>query len=291
MMGVWRRSAILIAALSLSIFSYASPSVCAESRAGKAGLDSDEALPKQGIRYSNGRVTGEFKNMSVSEILKEIADESGFSIYGIEAVSNDVISIRLRAQPVEDSVRRVLRAAGVNNYAMFYRSCPESDDFEVKKIVFLSDEVNMSQPSVATKASSSSRANRAEELRKRREQRAADASKKRSRAASKREKRQRKAREERKSREEQMDEVPQLPFPPEDLLRGHPLLDMLSSGDFKDQRELMDKFTESLNTSNPDDLQRLFEPLMEGAGAGNFSSPEDLEAMAEEMLSEFLQNQ
>lgn len=290
-MGVSRRSAILIAALFLLIFCYASPGVCAESRAGQAGLDGDDVLLEKGIRYSDGRVTGEFKNVSVGEILREIAKESGFSIYGIEAVSNDVISIRLRAQPVEDSVRRVLRAAGVNNYAMFYRSCPESDGFEVKKIVFLSDEVNLSQPSVATKAPSASRADRAEELRKRREQRAADASKKRSRAASKREKRQRKAQNERKQREEALDEVSPLPFPPEDLLRGHPLLDMLSSGDFKDQRELMDKFTESLNTTNPEDLQRLFEPLMEGGGAGPFSSPEDLEAMAEEMLSEFLQNQ
>jgi len=288
-MSVLRRSAILIAAISLAIITYASPGFCAEKGAGKSGLRSEDPPPSEGIRYSNGRISGDFKNMSASEILKEIAKESGFSVYGIEAVPPDVITVRILDQPVEDGVRRVLRAAGVNNYAMFYRSCPESDDFEVKRIVFLTDEVNLSQPSVATRARASTKS---EDKRQRKQPKSLDPSKKRSRAAAKRERRQRKARSERDRRGEELDEAPPLPFPPEDLLRGHPLLEMLSSGEYSDQKELMEKFTQTLNTTNPEELQRFFEPLMGGgAGAGSFGSPEDLEAIAEEMLSEFLHNQ
>ena len=287
-----RSSLVLIAALSLVILFQAAPAVCVEKDAGKsAAFRADGTLPSQEVRYEKGRISADFKNRSVSEILTEIADQSNVMILGIEGVSDETISVRIRNQSVEDGLRRVLRAAGLNNFAMFYRTNPEQDGFEVKKIVFLTDDVNLSGSSRAVKTRPTSLPDNDY---KRTQPKDLNPSKRRSREAAKRARRQREAR--RATRPGIGDDLPSeenpIPFPPEDLLRGHPLMDMLNEGDFKGSQDIMNKLTETLDAADPNELQKLFEPLMEGAMPGGaISNPAELEAIAEEMLSEFMQGQ
>ncbi len=89
-----------------------------------------------GVLIGENSFSIDAKNLSLSSLLEELSDKCHIEIVGKDTLVGKVISAKFDSMKVEDGIRQMMRIAGVENYALSYRTDPE-DQYSVSQIVLL----------------------------------------------------------------------------------------------------------------------------------------------------------
>lgn len=92
-----------------------------------------------GVQVAENSLSVNAKNLSLSSLLEDLSEKCDIEILGKDALSDKVISAKFDSMKVEDGIRQIMRIAGVENYALSYRTDPE-DQYSVSQIVLLPED-------------------------------------------------------------------------------------------------------------------------------------------------------
>ena len=97
-----------------------------------------------GVLVAENSLSVNAKNLSLSSLLEDLREKCDIEILGKDALSDKVISGKFDSMKVEDGIRQIMRIAGVENYALSYRTGPEGQ-YGVSQIVLLPGDDDFSE--------------------------------------------------------------------------------------------------------------------------------------------------
>ena len=89
-----------------------------------------------GVLLTENGLSVDATSLNLSNLLDHLSEKCNFEIVGKDALSDKVISAKFDFMRVEDGIRGLMRIAGVENYALTYRTDPEGHH-AVSQIVFM----------------------------------------------------------------------------------------------------------------------------------------------------------
>jgi hypothetical protein len=98
--------------------------------------DSETKGGMTGTLVTGNSLSVNAENISLLSLLENLSRKCDIEILGKDALCDKVISAEFDSMKVEHGIRQIMRIAGVDNYALTYRTDPE-DQYSVSQIVLL----------------------------------------------------------------------------------------------------------------------------------------------------------
>ena len=106
--------------------------------------DSEPQGEVVGVLVTEQGLSVNANELKLLNLLEHLSEKCDIELVGKDALVDKVVSARFDSMKVEHGIRQLMRIAGVENYALSYRTCP-GGQYAVSQIVFLSGDDDFSE--------------------------------------------------------------------------------------------------------------------------------------------------